>query len=64
MSMRRSRVIIGNVQNENIGNGIRKMAKFGRAVGLDRDGGCGASLLGPHEQTFEWGLRGYETLSK
>ena len=38
--MRQSEVIIGKVQEENIGNGIREMAEFGRAGGLDSRGGC------------------------
>jgi len=39
VSMRRSGVIIGKVREENIGNGIREMAEFWRAGGLDSGGG-------------------------
>jgi hypothetical protein len=38
--VRRSELIIGNVREENIGNGIREMPGFGRAGAIDGGGGC------------------------
>ena len=32
--------MISEIQNENIGNGIRRMPEFGRADALDSSGGC------------------------
>jgi|GEM_PF-5031475 len=37
--MRREGEIIGKVQKENIGNGIREMPEFGRSGALDSDVG-------------------------